>query len=223
MTQTIWHTCREYQSGCSLKSPRFSAKLKLFIYFPRNFAWPFFVIRAPFLSASRQINILSHLLPLNLWIKLLHFKLMNSPPLSASFYASEWHKIDALQNGVITFRWETFLSMHLYPVHLWLQYLFGVKLSYHDTYFDSSVWSKSLPFPHTGWGPTWELQNLQVAGHIKPRSTGDYTTRIPLFLLTPRYMTWWEKLQALRIVNLLLSRWLSSGMGPFLRKLCLKV
>lgn len=118
MMQTICHTCREYLSGCSLKSLRFSAKLKLLIYFPRNFTWPFFDIRAPFLSDSRQINILSHLLPLNLLNKLLHFKLMNSPPLSASFCASEWQKTDALENEVITFRWESFLSMHLYPFHL---------------------------------------------------------------------------------------------------------
>lgn len=56
---------------------------------------------------------------------------MNSPPLSASFCASEWHRTDALQKVVITFRWETFLSVHLYPapVHLQVQYLSHVIIT----------------------------------------------------------------------------------------------
>lgn len=179
MTQTICHTCGEYQSGCGIKSVRLSARLKLLISFPRNFTWPLFVIRAVFISSSRQTEVslaqCHSIWPVTLLNKLLHFKLMNnSPALSARFFVSGWHKTDALQNGLnagdLPFNPFIFSST-VGTIFVWCNH----RTEYDAIYSASSVWPKSLPFLRTfsfavPEDLAWELQILQVAEHVKAMS-----------------------------------------------------
>lgn len=131
-------------------------------------------------------------------------------------------KTDALQNGVITFRLPSFQCIYILLI-FWLQYLFGVKLNIMTFILIQAFDPKAFHFLTVARDQAWELQILQVAGHFKPMNTGDHTIEIPLFLLTCKYMAWLHKLEALRMANLLPSRWLSSSMGLFLWILCFKV